>query len=54
MLKKDEIIEEGDEVDVCNNPWHDEPKWTKTTCVGQKTLDPKYPSHRIYRREIKD
>jgi hypothetical protein len=49
-LEKDEIICEGDEVDVCNDGWRDNPEWKKTTCVGQKAPDPKYPSHRRYRR----
>ncbi len=51
-LEKDEIIQDGDEVDNCNNPMKDDPIWEKTTCVGEKAPDPQYPSHRIFRREI--
>lgn len=49
-LEKGEIIQEGDEVDNCYNPWHDEPKWEKTTCAGQEVPDPQFPAHRQYRR----
>jgi len=51
-LKKNEIIQEGDEVDICADGWRDDPVWVKTTCVGDKAPDPCYPSHRIYRRKI--
>jgi hypothetical protein len=51
-LKKGEIIQEGDECDVCNDGWRDDPVWKKTTCVGQLAPDPQYPSHRVYRRLI--
>lgn len=51
-LKEGEIIQEGDEVDICNDGWRDDPVWKETTCVGQPAPDPQYPSHRRYRRKI--
>ena len=51
-LGKGDIIQEGDEVDNCNNPWHDEPKWEKTICVGEVVPNPQFPAHRQYRRKI--
>ena len=51
-LERGEIIQEGDEVDICNNSWHEEPKWEKTTCVGELVPDPRYPAHRQFRRKI--
>ena len=51
-LKKNEIIQKDDEVDLCVDGWRDEPKWVKTNCVGELAPDPCYPSHRIYRRKI--
>lgn len=53
-LKKGEIIKDGDEVDVCNDGWRDNPKWVKATCIGSKAPAPQYPSHRKYRRRIKE
>jgi hypothetical protein len=52
-LKKGEIIQEGDEVEVSNSI-KDEPKWQKTNCVGGLAPDQQYPAHRIYRRLITD
>jgi hypothetical protein len=49
-LKKGDIIKEGDEVDMCSDGWRDDPKWVKTTCIGEKAPDPSFPSHRRYRR----
>jgi len=54
FLKKDEIIQEGDEVDACGDGWRDDPKWEPATCIGQPAPDPAYPSHRIYRRKISE
>ena len=51
-LKKGEIIQAGDEVDMCRDPWRDDPKWVPTTCVGELAPDPKMPAHRQYRRPI--
>ena len=53
-LKKGDVIQEGDEYDGCNDGWRDEPDWVETACcVGEIAPDPKYPSHRKYRRKIK-
>jgi len=52
-LKKGDIIQDGDEVDMCRDGWRDEPIWVKATRVGEKAPDPRYPSHRIYRRLMK-
>lgn len=53
LLNEGEIIQAGDEVDICNNGWHDAPKWepVKNT-IGQAAPNPSYPSHRRYRRKI--
>jgi hypothetical protein len=53
-LKKDEIIQEGDEVDMCRDGWRDDPKWEKVKYrIGEKAPDPCYPSHTRYRRLAK-
>jgi hypothetical protein len=52
ILKHGEIIQEGDEVDACVNPWRDDPKWEQAANIGQSAPDPKYPSHSVYRRKI--
>jgi len=52
-LRKGEIIEEGDEVDVSTDGWRDEPVWKPIICVGQEVPDPQYPAHRQYRRKVK-
>lgn len=50
-LDEGEIIMEGDEVDVCNDGWRDEPKWVPATYgIGKPAPCPDYPSHRVYRR----
>lgn len=51
-LEQGEIVKEGDEVDVCAGGYKDEPKWVKTTCVGDKAPYPSFMSHRRYRREV--
>jgi hypothetical protein len=51
-LEAGEVIKEGDECDVCNDGWRDEPKWVNATCIGQPAPDPGFPSHRIYRRNV--
>lgn len=51
-LKKGETIRRGDEVDNCNDGWRDEPNWVKSLAVGSKAPDPRFPSHRTYRRPI--
>jgi hypothetical protein len=53
-LKWGEIIQEGDECDVCNDGWRDPPKWVDAGhTIGQMAPDPAYPSHRKYRRKLK-
>jgi len=51
-LEKGEIIQEGDEVDGCANPWHDDPVWVTTENIGIPAPDPQYPAHPQYRRPI--
>jgi len=48
MLKKGEIIQEGDEVLTDSHL-----DWRKDVlCIGQPAPDPLYTSHRMYRRLI--
>lgn len=54
ILEKDEIIQEGDEIDRCADPWRDPPKWEPAGNIGEPAPDPKYPAHRVYRRKISD
>ena len=52
-LKKGEIIQEGDEVEISSN-WNDSAKWVDAkNTVGQKAPDPSFIAHRKYRRLIK-
>lgn len=53
-LEKDEIIQDGDEVDRCNDPWKDFPKWEPVhpSDIGKGAPDPRYPAHRLFRRKI--
>ena len=51
-LKEGDIIREGDEVDICNDGYRDDPKWVKTGCAGEKAPNPNYISHRQYRRKL--
>lgn len=53
-LRKDEIIQAGDEIDSCVDPWKDDPRWVPVSekSIGQRAPDPQYPSHRQYRRKI--
>jgi len=53
ILEKGEAIQAGDEVDASPDGWRDDPVWKPTTCVGRRAPDPQYPSHRIYRRKVK-
>lgn len=50
-LKKDDIIQRGDEVEASNSI-HDEPKWetTNEACVNTLAPNPIFPAHRQYRR----
>jgi hypothetical protein len=50
MLKKGEIVQEGDEVDACADGWRDGPVWEPARRIGIPAPDPQYPSHRVYRR----
>lgn len=52
QLEAGEIIQEGDECDVCNDGWRDAPKWVPARAIGETAPDPAYPSHRQYRRKI--
>ena len=52
ILKKGEIIQEGDETDRCVDPWRDDSVWGPTENIGQPAPDPQYPSHRVYRRKV--
>ena len=49
-LEFNEVIQEGDEVDMCRDGWRDPPKWVKATLIGSRAPDPSFPSHRVYRR----
>lgn len=49
-LIKNEIILDGDEVDISNYS-DDNYSWSKTNLIGSKAPDPKFPGHRLYRRE---
>lgn len=51
ILKKGEIIQEGDEVEI-SNKWNDPPKWVKAILIGSTAPDPQFIAHRKYRRII--
>jgi len=55
LLEKGEVIQEGDEVDGSNDGWRDAPKWKPVhpSSIGEAACDPAFPSHRIYRRKVK-
>ena len=52
ILEFNEIIQEGDEVDMCDDPWRESPLWKPTIFIGGRVPDPRFPAHRIYRRRI--
>jgi len=53
-LKEGDIIKAGDEIDRCNNAWHDDARWVEVkNCIGTPAPNPQYVSHRQYRRKIK-
>ena len=52
ILKKGEIIQEGDETDGCADPWRDDPVWEPAGNIGEPAPDPQYPSHCVYRRKV--
>lgn len=51
-LKKGEIIQEGDEVEISSN-CNDPVKWVLAKSVGGAAPDPSFMAHRKYRRLIK-
>lgn len=53
-LENGEIIQAGDEIDCCVDPWRDRPKWEPVhpADVGRTAPDPRYVSHRQYRRPV--
>jgi len=53
MLKEGEIIKAGDEVMGDRFDAGKEPVWKPTICAGQLVPDPRFLSHRLYRRRIK-
>lgn len=50
-LKKGEIIRHGDEVEM-SYKYNSPPKWVKTNCAGGVAPDPRFISHRKYRRKL--
>ena len=52
LLEKGEIIQGGDELDGCCDPWRDAPEWVPAGSVGEPAPDPRYPAHRKYRRRV--
>ena len=52
-LKAGEIVQEGDEVDVCNDGWRDAPKWVPAKhTIGRPASNPMCVSHAKYRRRL--
>lgn len=53
---KGEIIQEGDELDLCRDSWRDDPKLTKATKhnIGHIVSDPTCPAHVLVRREVNE
>ena len=53
-LEKNEIIQNGDEIDRCVDAWRDDPVWESVhpDSIGDIAPDPKYPAHRQYRRPV--
>lgn len=51
-LEFGEIIQAGDEIDRCSDPWRDPPKWEPVhpSDIGRPAPDTQYPLHRQYRR----
>ena len=50
QLEKGERVAKGDWVDMCRDGWRDDPKWVPATKIGEAAPDPRYPSHRTFRR----
>lgn len=53
LLEKGELIQKGDERDMCNDGWRDPEDWqpVKDCEIGKPAPDPVYVSHRQYRRK---
>ena len=52
-LGKGDIIQEGDEIDSCNDAWRDDAIWVEAKhCIGEPAPDPRFVSHRQYRRKL--
>ena len=52
-LEKGEIIQEGDEVDICADGYRDNPIWEKVTQrIGHPAPDPQFIAHSQFRREV--
>lgn len=53
-LKKGEVIQDGDEIDRCADPWRDDAVWepVNPANIGDAAPDPQYPAHRQYRRPV--
>jgi hypothetical protein len=53
FLEKGEIVQEGDEVDACRDAMKDDPVWKPAVhSVGRPAPDPRFSSHRIFRRKV--
>lgn len=52
-LKHNDIVQEGDEIDTCRDPWRDDPVWKPVENWGYPAPDPQYVSHRQFRRKMK-
>lgn len=55
-LEKGEIIQSGDETDVCRDPWREPPIWKPVhpDSIGTEAPDPAFVSHRQYRRPVEE
>ena len=55
-LEDGEIIKEGDQRDMCRDGWRDHAKWetVRSSEVGGKAPNPRFPSHRQYRRLLSE
>lgn len=51
-LEFGELTQEGDEVDLCRDPWRDDAFWKPVSIIGEAVPDPQYPAHRIFRRPL--
>ena len=52
-LKKGEIIQAGDEADMCNDGWGGPANWQPAKYrIGKPAPDPAFPAHVRYRRAM--